>query len=708
MQSLTWYARRLLAMSPAEILWRARCAARDAVDRYTYRSRTRRAQACILTNGRPLKTGFAAWRGGDITREQRACSSEANLNLIRRADAVFAGRLSFFDLVDHDMGAPIDWNRDVKCGRKAQLIFAPLVDYRDYASAGDCKFVWEPNRHHQLVLLGRAYRASSEKRYAAKVVELLESWLDQCPHGEGMNWRSALELGIRLINWVWTYDLISPAGVMTPEFHRRWLQSIYLHLWEIERNYSRGSSAANHLIGEAAGTFIAASYFTELPRAAEWAERARGYMQAAILEQTFPDGGGREQALGYHLFILQFFTLAGWVARETGRDFPEGYWTRLREMMQFMGALTEGGAELPMFGDNDDGYVLDLDDDPRDSRPWLAIGAVLFGDARLKAWAGRAHTAGRGLLGPDFAEKFEQLPQTDSARKLASHAWKETGLYLLQSGHPGDADRLSVTFDCGPLGFRSIAAHGHADALSFTLRAFGRDVLVDPGTYDYFAYPEWRKYFRSTRAHNTITVDDRDQSEMLGSFLWGRRAEAKCLEWQVRDTGGCVSGEQDGYAGLADPVIHRRKLDLDGEQRVLTIEDELVARERHEYAFHLHFSEHCRVTSVGEHEFQIAIGEESARLHVDPRLSVELRQGGTEPIGGWISRGYHRKTAATTLIGRCAGSGEIRLVTRMEIEPARASSAVESRREEQDAGEAASGAGVGCRASENVEGVEKW
>ncbi len=54
-------------------------------------------------------------------------------------------------------------------------------------------------------------------------------------------------------------------------------------------------------------------------------------------------------------------------------------------------------------------------------------------------------------------------------------------------------------------------------------------------------------------------VDGLDQSEMLGSVLWGRRAKATCLRWKPDDEGGTVSGRHDGYAALADPVEHRRK-----------------------------------------------------------------------------------------------------------------------------------------------------
>ncbi len=140
--------------------------------------------------------------------------------LVGEADRVAGHRLSFFDLVDVDLGDPIDWNRDHGTGQKAPLRFAPLIDYRDCRVAGDAKVVWEPNRHHHLVVLGRAYRATGVVRYASAVVEQIESWLDQCPFGYGMNWRSPLELAIRLINWVWAIDLVRESGVVATSFLR--------------------------------------------------------------------------------------------------------------------------------------------------------------------------------------------------------------------------------------------------------------------------------------------------------------------------------------------------------------------------------------------------------------------------------------------------------------------------------------------------------
>lgn len=233
--------------------------------------------------------------------------------------------------------------------------FAPWIDYRDFAVTGDCKFVWEPNRHHQLVVLGRAYRATGDVHYAAAIKEQLGSWLEQCPYGIGMNWRSPLELGVRLINWAWALDLVRDSGVLDEALRTRLLNSAYLHLWEISRKYSRGSSVNNHLVGEAAGVYIGSTYFHNLKHATRWRARSREILCEEILRQTYPDGCTREQALGYHMFVLQFFLLAGLVGRWSGEDFPPAYWERLEPMFAFVGAMSEGGRTLPMLGDCDDG-----------------------------------------------------------------------------------------------------------------------------------------------------------------------------------------------------------------------------------------------------------------------------------------------------------------------------------------------------------------
>jgi uncharacterized heparinase superfamily protein len=513
-------------------------------------------------------------------------------------------------------------------------------------------------------VLGRAYRLSGDIQFANAVVEQLDSWLKQNPYGVGMNWRSGLELGIRLINWVWAVDLIEDSGVIDNGFRHRLLDSVSRHIWEIDRKYSRGSSVNNHLIGEAAGVFVAASCFGNLRNASRWQARSRDILRREILSQTFPDGGTLEQAIGYHFFVLQFFVIAGITARATGQDMPESYWSRLEKMFEFLGILNEGGDGLPLFGDCDDGYVLDLGRDPHDIRQWLSVGAAVFGRSDFKAWAGGYAEPVEWLLGEPGRQSFKAIPELQN-KTSTSRAFKNSGYYLLQYGEFDSPDRISVVFDCGPLGMGALAGHGHADALSFTLRAFGRDVLVDPGTYDYFSYPKWREYFRSTRAHNTVVIDVKNQSEMLGLFLWGRRAKADCLSWQPTDVGGKVIGKHDGYMHLDDPVTHKRMLDLDG--RELVVRDDIIARGKHEIEVFFHLAEHCVVIPAGGNRYLVDAGSGTIEIELDPCLQVESFNGSKDPIFGWVSRGYHQKEASTTLVGHCTGESNICLVCRINI-----------------------------------------
>lgn len=671
MQTLTWYYRRLRTMPPGEMAWRLRSSLRDHADRLVVSRRQRLRPLSVVLNGDGRDTpGFrvsdlpvGGWVGSSRSGNVERIWLDS---LIDRAEKIAEHRLSFFDLEDKYLGDPIIWNRDHKRGQDTPMIFSPALDYRDVNEAGDCKFVWEPNRHHQLVVLGRAFRAGGDVRFARAVAEQLDSWLRQNPFGLGMNWRSGLELGIRLINWVWAIDLVRESNVIGEDLHQRLMDSISRHIWEIDRKYSRGTSVNNHLIGEAAGVFTAASYFRNLRHASEWRERSREILNREILNQTHSDGGTVEQAIGYHFFVLQFFVVAGMAARATGPDFPPSYWSRLEKMFEFLAVLSEGGDRVPAFGDGDDGYVLDLGHDPRRVQEWLAVGAALFARGDFKANAGGHVELAEWLLGERGRHSLDAIPEWPN-RECTSKALVDSGYYLLQHGRLDSPDRISVVFDCGPLGMEPLAGHGHADALSFTLRAFGRDVLVDPGTYDYFSYPDWRQYFRSTRAHNTVAVDGRDQSEMRGRFLWRRKAKARCLSWEPSDVGGKVVGEHDGYTRLRDPVTHRRTLELDGRERVLVVRDEILACGRHDIAVFFHLANHCVVTAAGGNRFVVDTGPGTAEIEMDPCLQVGSFKGHESPIGGWVSQGYHQKEASTMLAGRCTCQGNTSIVCRIHI-----------------------------------------
>lgn len=634
-------------MSLAEVLWRMQGACRASWDAARV-GRGFRPSGRVRIDLQPFReTKLFPWPVGGA-KDSPWCA-----RLVDSAERLSRNRLSFFDLDDVHLGDPIDWHRDHASQRTAPLVVSQRIDYRDFAAVGDCKLVWEPNRHHQLVVLARAYRATGEERFARALLRQLESWLDANPFGKGMNWRSPLELGIRLITWSCALDLIAPCLHAETPLLSRVADSIYDHYWQIARNYSRGSSANNHLIGEAAGVFVAASLYSSLPDAARRRAEAARMLESEIERQTYPDGCTREHAFGYHLFVAQFFVICKRVAECTGQRFSAAYDERLERMIDFAVSMMEASRSLPKLGDSDDGYVLDLGEPVDDYDSWLAIGCRLFARADLGARLERAPQTAYWLFGPEGMDALERERKAGPAGgKLSSMAYRDSGYCLLQCGSPSVGDQVSVLFDCAELGYGSIAAHGHADALSVAVRAYGRDLLVDAGTYDYFSYPEWRSYFRSTAAHNTVRIDGRDQSVMLGPFLWGTRARAELVRFTSDGRKTVAQGRHDGYTKLPAAVHHSRTVELDADSRVVSLVDEIEGDGEHDIELFFHPAPGCVATQIADGAWAIRIAGHTARLELDPALVASSRAAREGEPAGWVSDGYHRKAASTVIYGR--------------------------------------------------------
>jgi len=664
-QDASWYFKRLMRMSPAEVAWRTRSRLRGYADHVAWLiRRPKRAEGhgrgvAFHVNPGAIAPHLAGSPGDD------AFSADARQRLIERAQRLLAGRMELFDRPDVDVGPSIDWNFEYRADVPTPLGFAATIDYRDHRITGDCKWVWEVNRHHHLVVLGRAYRVTAEARYAEAVARQLDDWITACPVDTGMNWRSPLELGVRLINWAWAVELVRPSGCFDGPLGRRVATAAYRQVRDIDRKYSRFSSANNHLIGEAAGVFVAGCYFRAMPGADRLRDRAAAMLEREIVAQTWPDGANREQAFGYHLFVMELLTVAGITARNAACDFSDVFWSRLRRMHDFAFAMLQAG-EAVNYGDCDDAYVLDLDGLRRDPHAHLAVGAAIFDGPELLTSAQAPTERVYWLLGPSAATRWG----AEAGRRpvpLRGRAFPDAGIFLLQRGSIEAGTDVRVFFDCGELGMGSLAAHGHADALSIAVRAYGCDVIVDPGTFDYFTYPQWREYFRSTAAHNTIEVDGVDQSERLGPFMWGRRAQPRCLKWDGDGAVATVEADHDGYVRLADPVRHRRRVRLLAEPDLIELEDTLIARGRHHATMRFHLAPECEheVTAPGTVEARFATG--TLTLSFDPAFEIQVRCGESEPIRGWTSRGYHRREASPTIEASAVFDGTQTWVTRLQL-----------------------------------------
>lgn len=342
--------------------------------------------------------------------------------------------------------------------------------------------------------------------------------------------------------------------------------------------------------------------------------------------------------------------------------------------MEFLASIMDSGGHVPMIGDADDGRVVQLSPSTGfcNYQSLLATGAVLFQRADFKAKAGAFDDKTRWLLGPTAATTFTALTEKSAlaGRLPIRQAFTDGGYYVLGRGFESK-DEIRLIADAGALGYQGIAAHGHADALAFTLSIGGREFLIDPGTYAYHTEPAWRAYFRGTSAHNTVRVDERDQSESGGNFMWLSKAKAGCTTWLSGDREDLFEGWHDGYQRLADPVLHTRRIALDKQTGHIVIDDTLQMAGTHVIELFFHCDEHTHLSAVGDSGYLLSHAGRTIRIQLPviaeatgvTRATEQIYSGSTQPIAGWVSRHFDVRQPAPTLHWRAQLYGTTTLRT---------------------------------------------
>ncbi|MER6321734.1 alginate lyase family protein [Streptomyces coelicoflavus] len=631
--SAGWYLRRLSRMGPREVGGRVG----DAVRRRRWRSA--RPVAPSVTGARftaVLPAGAVA-----------AVPPDAAKRLVAEADRLMAGRAEFFGVLRDDLADP-DWWHDPKTGRRAPEGYAFDVPYRDEDVTGDIKQIWEPSRHQYLTVLAAAYAVTGDERYAERVAGHLRSWWASNPPLRGVHWVSGIELGIRLLSWVWVRRLLDgwPGAAALFEDNPVALKQIWHHQRWLAAFPSRGSSANNHVVAETAGQFAAACAFGWFPSSARWRDDALRSLERQLRANTFLSGLNRELATEYHGLVLELGLAAVAEADAAGVAVPPTVRLVLLRMTDALAAVVDDRLRPPRQGDADDGHGLVVDGAGTDR--WaslLATGDAVFGS--LPWWPAVAATDVRTPLLAALIRPYAKEGAGQAVSRPASRPahFSDAGLTVLR-GPAG----IWCRCDGGPHGFLSIAAHAHADALSVEVRHDGVDVLADPGTFCYHGQPAWRRYFRSTLGHNTLELDGADQSVSGGPFLWTRHARSRVLSVDVSDEG--VSrwcAEHDGYG----PSVHRRRVELTAASREVRVVDE-VRGPRRAVRLSYHLGPAVAADLVDDRAVLTWTrdGEErSAVLDLPGELSWRAHRGETNPPLGWYSPGFGRKEPATTLVG---------------------------------------------------------
>lgn len=647
---------RLRAMSLPEILFRVK---RSVVQRIEAR---KVASGWIPLPANPVTSRCVLFDGDSQLIDKWKSSFALDIPAL---EAYRTGNIDFFGNEPLDIGNPVNWNRDPVTGIEAPVTYGKSIDYRDDRLVGNIKFTWELGRHQHLVPIAVAYAVTGDEQYRTVVIHQIDGWIEQNPFAMGIHWCSALEVALRLLSWSVIHSLLALrdgdsglfAHVQEP---KRLGEAIFQHAYFVRHFLSRYSSANNHLIGELTGLYTGCSVFDLGDEGSEWAVYAHVELEHESMLQVHADGVNKEQAFYYHLWVLDYLLFAWLVGIRSGQPFSDAFSSRIVAMTGFLQDICPEGGEPPQVGDADDGVVT------RFEVSWPNQPYADIQDAMNSIFGNKTVPVGQKAFWYHSIHA-----QAGSDRKQPELAWARQYPVIYPDGGYAilGAHGCHIVFDAGPLGYLGIAAHGHADALSFCVAIDGIWWLVDPGTYAYHSDSGWRDYFRGTYAHNTIVVNGDNQSKITGAFMWSNKARARIGPLHESGNVQTVEGEHDGYRTCG--VSHNRKISYNHHDGEIEVIDHLAGGNAVDIEILFHFAPEITVQKdentgqwVGTHP----CSNRRMLIELDDHWEASVKNGSETPILGWYSPALEVKLPADTLHGRTTYTGELTAVTRILIE----------------------------------------
>ena len=497
-------------------------------------------------------------------------------------------------------------------GYQPSFFYGDDIDWR-YWPVKDNELRWQLHRHYWFIPLAKCYYLTHDNRYIDAWIDQYTDWVKKNPldgverlqaagasqqeiAAERENIRFAwrpMEAGRRLQDLLTEFALTVQSPRFTPEFLNLFLRTYRQHADHILNNYSE---KGNHLLFEAQRMLFAGIYFPEFREAPEWRRSGIEILNREIGIQVYPDGMQFELDFGYHIAAIDIFLKALGMARLNGfeEEFPASYIETVHKMTTVTWNLLFPDYSNPMFGDtksHDKASLLNQ------FRSWSRV----FPDDRQLEWF--ASEGQRGAL-PDYTS--QQFPQS--------------GFYTLRSGW--DMDATVTVVKAGPPAFW----HNQPDNGTFDYWHRGRNFFPDSGSYVYggdSAVLAQRNWFRQTRVHNTLTLDNRNLET----------TDSKLLHWETSPEQTLLVTENPSYKGLT----HRRAL-FSTQDGLLVIVDHASGEAAGTVGIHFNL---CPVPVSFAKD-----GTLSTRF--DDDNNIRIKSSGCKPLHiqqeeGWVSNAYRKK-----------------------------------------------------------------
>jgi hypothetical protein len=646
---------RAVRLGRHELQTRFGQALQKRIDVFSYRLRWQLGRVPLRATESAGQFFFSPLELTDRIHLLREHLPQQTATILGDADQICRHRFSLLGYSGLDYGAEIDWHLDAVHAKRAPLKPWFKIDFLNFSAVGDHKIIWELNRHQHLVTLSKAWLLTHRDHYVTELLSQWYAWQRANPYPLGINWTSSLEVAFRSLSWLWVHHLLADCPATSTQFREDLLHGLALHGRHIECYLSTYFSPNTHLLGEAVGLFFVGALCPEISAAPRWRMQGLEILVDQAASQVLDDGIYFEQSLYYHVYALDLFLHARWLAARNHIDVPASFDETLRKMLVVLEAICRNACPIG-FGDDDGGRVFDPSRNRAEhmSDP-LATGALLLPDEKLRA-AARLTEEAIWLAGEQaVAELGSNHASSVPAR---SRSFPAGGVYVSSAL----CSNQQIIIDAGPQGAMR-SGHGHADALSLQLCLGGRVWLIDPGTFCYMGPGEERNLFRGSRAHNTLCVDKLDQATSDGPFGWKNLPSVRVERWIAGESFALFAGSHTGYLRLSDPVLHQRVV-VHLNRGLCLVLDIAEGTALHEVETSWHFAPDIKLTREGSSFIASHSDDPGTRMALVPIDSAEWQ---CQVTAGQVSPVYGLARAAPVL--RCRATVPLPAEHAMIIRP---------------------------------------
>lgn len=521
-------------------------------------------------------------------------------------------------------------------------------------------WTWELNRHFFFTTLGRAYQYTGDERYTVKFIELLKHWQATHPMDVRHNIWQPFEVAIRLNSWIWAFYLFLDSEVFQAQGLLDLLKGLLSHARFLAANLEY-HIPNNHLLLEAKALAEVGLLFPEFVEATKWRRVGLKVLWHEIECQVERDGVHQERATLYQRLIASELLEMLLLLQRNGNDVPSTIMERFERMVEFQFAILRSDGSYPLFSDSSQQDAHIRFDACWGAAVWLHRPGLIS----QEIFPGEETIWLVGAL--DLLLEHPKRIESDTLKSLAF----PRGGYVIMRHDRGDK-QLHLTFDVGPFGYKQSPGHGHADALSFELFAYNNILVTDSGCYQNHAPLVWRNYFRSSRAHNTIVVDDQDQSRLINGWHVYRPAQATLEHWLATPDFDLADASHNGYQHLTEPVLHRRRFVFVKPAYWLLV-DTLVGQGSHQFDLLFHLTPGTTWQLNGSTLYaQHGTGGNLCIALVNPNpesIQTFVIEGASEPIQGWVSLYSGQKRTAPVLCYRHTGQVPVHFISLLSPYP---------------------------------------